>query len=103
MIDSIINSITERFYAWFGWVTDPFFGWLWLALGIALVVILVTWFFGAWFPVLKPIGGVILLLLTFGLVAYRRGENDQKAIAKKRAPPPRKPPPPRPPWPPLWK
>ena len=99
MIDSILDAITSRFYSAVDWITDPFWGWVWLALAVAAAVILIVWFFGGWLPVLRPIGGVILLLLTFGLYAYRKGENDQRAINAKRAPAPRKPVPPRPTWP----
>ncbi len=99
MINSILDEITRRFYAVFDFVTDPFWSWLFIAIAIAFAVILIVWFFGGWFPALRPIGGVILLILTFGLVAYRKGEDDRAAIDKKRAPPPRKPVPPRPQWP----
>lgn len=99
MIESILDAITSRFYSVFDWITDPFWGWMFLAAGIAFAVILVVWFFGGWLPVLRPIGGVILLLLTFGLYAYRRGENDQAEIDKRRKPVPRKPVPHRPTWP----
>ncbi len=92
MIDNIIDAIVLRFHSALDFVTDPFWGWLFLALGIALVVIVVVWFFGGWLPALRPIGGVILLILTAGLIAYRRGENDQKAIDAKRAPKPKPPP-----------
>lgn len=102
MIDSILNSITDRFYAWFGWVSDPFWKYVLIAIGIIFAVMLIAWFFGAIFPVLRPVAGVILLILTAGLIAYRKGENDQRAIDAKRAPKPK--PKPRPPaWPPLFR
>jgi hypothetical protein len=100
MIDSIIDAIVARFHSAIDFITDPFWGWLFIALGIALAVIVIVYFFGGWLPALRPIGGVILLILTAGLIAYRKGENDQKATDAKRAPKPK----PRPPaWPPLFK
>mgnify|MGYP000211005552 CR=1 FL=1 len=34
----------------------------------------VCYFFGSWFPVLRGIAGVMLLIATFGLYAYAKGE-----------------------------
>ncbi len=104
MVNSIIDAVVARFHSAVDFLTDPFWGWLWLAIGIAVAVALIVWFFGGWLPALRPIGGVILLLLTFGLYAYRRGENDRAAIDARRAPKP-KPKPDRtnPFWPPPFK
>lgn len=63
---------------------DPFWGWLAIGICIIAAVCSVCWFFGSWFPVLRPIGGVIVMLVTFGLYAYRKGEHDARAHDKRR-------------------
>lgn len=87
MIDSAISAVFARFAELFLWLNDPFWGWLWLGIAIMLAVSLIVYFFGSWFPALRPIGGVILLLVSFGLYAYRKGEADRAALDKKRPPP----------------
>ena len=62
---------------------DPFWGWLALGVAVAAGVSLVVWFFGSWMPQLRAIGGVIVLIITFGLIAYRRGESDARQHDRK--------------------
>lgn len=89
IIATILDAITTRFYGLFDFLTDPFWGYVGLAIVIVAAVTAIVYFFGSYFTVLRPIGGVILLLVTFGLYSYRRGEKDQRARDVKY-PPPRK-------------
>ncbi len=70
---------------------DPFYWYLVALIVLFLAIGVICYFFGNYFPVLRPIGGVILLILSFGLYSYRKGEKD----AQKRQP---KPPPPQDRW-----
>ena len=90
IITTIINTITTRFYGFFDFLSDPFWHWLFIAIAIMAAVSAIVWFFGDYFKFLRPVGGVILLLLTFGLYSYRRGEKDQRARDIKYPPPKRK-------------
>ncbi len=77
---------------------SPFWGWLIIGLGIILAAWLIAHFFGQWIPALRPIAGVVVLLVTFGLYAYRRGENDTRARLERRKPVAPKPKPPDDKW-----
>lgn len=75
-------------YATFAWL-DPFWGWVaWLA-ALYLVVMLLVWLFGSLWPPLRWIGGVMLMIATFGLYAYSRGEADARAHDAKHKPKPK--------------
>ncbi len=64
------------------------FWWYFAALIVIFLVIgVICYFFGNYFPVLRPIGGVILLVLSFGLFSYSRGERDARARQPKPKPP----------------
>ena len=67
MTDTVLNDISARFYGLFNFLTDPFWGYVAAALVIIAAVIAVTYFFGGTFTWIRPIGGVILMLVTFGL------------------------------------
>lgn len=70
---------------------DPFWGWgAWLVL-LYLIVLAVCYFFGTFWPTLRVIGGVLLLIATFGLFAYARGEKEARAHDAARLPKPKKP------------
>jgi len=88
MIDSVLDAVTSRFFGLFDYFTDPFWAWLWIGVAVFVVVSAVVYFFGSYFTWLRPIGGVILLVVTMGLYSYRRGEKDARAHDKKRAPTP---------------
>lgn len=66
------------YYATFAFL-DPFWGWLAMLVCLYVVVMLVCYFFGTFWPILRVIGGVMLLIATFGLYAYARGERDARA------------------------
>ena len=90
--NTVLNDISARFYSLFNFLTDPFWGWLFIGLVIIAAVIAVTYFFGGAFTWLRPIGGVILMLVTFGLYAFRKGERSQQGRDEKHPPPLSKPP-----------
>lgn len=81
-------------YATFAWL-DPFWGWLAWLVALYLVVMLLVWLFGALWPPLRWIGGVMLMIATFGLVAYAKGERDARAHDKPEPVPIPDDPPPR--------
>ncbi len=86
---SVVNSIWAQIVYYFTLQfidIDPIFKYaMW-----GIIIIFVTWgvthFLGDYIPILKPIAFVIILLVTFGLYAYRKGENDTKARIKRRTP-----------------
>lgn len=88
MIADAINSALADVWtkAW-GYLTlsfvDPFWGWLWIGIGICAAVLVITWFFSHWLPQLRAIGGVAILMVIWGLFTYRRGEKDARAHDKK--------------------
>lgn len=57
---------------------DPFWGWLSILVCLYVAVMLICYFFGSYFPILRVIGGTLLVIATFGLVAYRKGESDAR-------------------------
>jgi len=84
-INSALADVWAKAWAYLSFsFLDPFWGWLSLAVMVAAVVFLVVYFFGSWMPQLRAIGGVILLIITFGLIAYRRGESDAREHDRKR-------------------
>lgn len=65
---------------------DPFWWWALVLLMLFVAVGVVCWFFGTYFPVLRPIGGAILLIASFGLFAFRKGEQANQARQPKAKP-----------------
>lgn len=64
---------------------DPFYWWLGALVLFYAAVTALCWFFGSYWPVLRVIGGFLLLAATFGLYAYKKGADDARAHdAKKR-------------------
>lgn len=84
MIADAIKSVGESVWAQISYYLtlqflDPFWSWLVVLLGLYFVVMLICYFFGTFWPILRVIGGVMLLIATFGLYAYARGERDARA------------------------
>lgn len=84
IIDEIFAGLAVRFNAFIGWFTDPFWGWLWVLVGLYFVCLLVCYFFGSWFPTLRAIAGVMLLIATFGLFAFAKGERAAREHDRRR-------------------
>jgi len=93
--DALTAAWTQILYYVTFQFLDPFYGWLCILLSLYVVVMLICYFFGTYFPILRVIGGVMLLIATFGLFAYAKGERDARAHDKARAPKPKPPPEPR--------
>ena len=93
MIQDAINTAASEawakviYYATFQFL-DPFWGWAAMLLALYIVVLLLCWFFGTFWPVLRVIGGFLLIGATFGLFAYAKGEADARAHDKARNRPP---------------
>ena len=87
IITNILNEISSRFSGLFDFFTDPFWYWLWITIVIVAAVSAVVYFFSSYFMWLRPVGGVILLIVTLGLYAYTRGAAEARAHDKRRAPP----------------
>ena len=87
IITNILNEISSRFFGLFDFFTDPFWYWLGIAVVIFVVVSAVVYFFSSYFTWLRPVGGVILLIVTMGLYAYTKGAAEARAHDKRRAPP----------------
>ena len=87
IITNILNEISSRFFGLFDFFTDPFWGWLGIAAAVVVAVTVVVYFFGSYFTWLRPVGGVILLIVTMGLYAYTKGAAEARAHDKRRAPP----------------
>lgn len=86
-ITDAVTSLWDRvwYYTTLAFV-DPFWGWfLWLIV-LYFVVMIVCYFFGMLWPPLRWIGGVMLLIATFGLFTYARGERDAREHDAKRKP-----------------
>ena len=84
-IASAFNDLWAKvvYYVTFQFL-DPFYGWLSIGLMAAAVVFVICWFFSPWWDKLRPIGGVIIMLITFGLYAYWRGEKEAREHDKKK-------------------
>ena len=87
IITNILNEISSRFSGLFDFFTDPFWYWLWITIVIVAAVSAVVYFFSSYFTWLRPVGGVILLIVTLGLYAYTKGAAEARAHDKRRAPP----------------
>jgi hypothetical protein len=96
MIQNAINSAFSSawanivYYTSFQFV-DPFWFWTLCLLGFYVLVMLVCYFFGTFWPTLRVIGGVMLVIATFGLFSYRQGEKGAREHDERNRP---KPPPP---------
>lgn len=89
-VNTFLDAISSRFFGAIDFITDPFWGFLFVGIVIIAAVVALTYFFGSYFPALRPIGGVILLLITFGLYSYRKGEKDgekRKPVSKPKPKP----------------
>ena len=73
-IGEFFSAIGDKFHGFIGWFTDPFWGWMWALVALYAACWAVCYFFGSWFPVLRGIAGVMLLIATFGLYAFAKGE-----------------------------
>ena len=65
---------------------DPFWWWAGALVLLYVAVTAFCWFFGSYWPVLRVIGGFLLIAGTFGLYAYKKGEDDARAHDAKRKP-----------------
>lgn len=93
LIDEFLDGFFSRIGTFFhglvpDWLSDPFYiRWVPLGVGLIFIAAAIAWFFGA-LPViggfLRAIAGVIVIVVTFGLYAYRKGENDATARLQKR-------------------
>lgn len=63
---------------------DPFWWWAGALVLLYIAVTAFCWFFGSYWPVLRVIGGFLLVGATFGLFAYARGEKDAREHDAKR-------------------
>ena len=63
---------------------DPIWWWAGALVLLYLAVTALCWFFGTYWPVLRVIGGFLLLAGTFGLYAYKKGADDARAHDAKR-------------------
>src|SRR3954471_18176591 len=87
MIQDAINSALGQvwadlwakvvYYATFSFL-DPFWGWCACLAALYVVVLLLCYFFGSFWPVLRVIGGFLLLAATFGLFAFHEGEKEAR-------------------------
>ena len=87
VITNILNELYARLFGLFDFFTDPFWYWLGITIVIVAAVSAVVYFFSPYFTWLRPVGGVILLIVTLGLYAYTRGAAEARAHDKRRAPP----------------
>jgi len=97
VITNILNELYARLFGLFDFFTDPFWYWLGITIVIVAAVSAVVYFFSSYFTWLRPVGGVILLIVTLGLYAYTRGAAEARAHDKRRAPPLKPAPKPSPP------
>lgn len=103
-INSALLSVWTNFvhYATLQFVDiDPFWRYLVIGIVISLIAAAISHFLSPWIPALRPVAGIIILLITFGLFTYRKGGNDARARIERRKPPPPKPKPPPGTWPPF--
>lgn len=63
---------------------DPFWGYLFFGVIVCLAAAAISHFFSPWIPALRPIAGVIIVAVSFGLYAYRKGSNDARARIVRR-------------------
>ena len=73
LLSKIWSLVTLTFFA------DQFWHYLSLVIFLYIAVLLVCYFFGSYWPILRVIGGTMLVIATFGLYAYRKGENDARS------------------------
>ena len=73
LLSKILSLVTLEFFA------DQFWHYLSLVIFLYIAVLLVCYFFGSYWPILRVIGGTMLVIATFGLYAYRKGENDVRS------------------------
>ena len=73
-IGAFFNAISARFFSFIDWFTDPFWGWAWSLFLLYVACWALCYFFGAWWPRLRAIAGAMLLIATFGLYAFAKGE-----------------------------
>lgn len=94
-INSALSGVWDKivYYATFSFL-DPFWGWAAMLVCLYVVVLLFCWFFGTFWPVLRVIGGFLLIAATFGLFAYAQGAKEARAHDKKKNRPSPKPKPP---------
>jgi len=78
-INSALSDMWAKVVSFFSLsFLDPFYHWLLLGLFIIAIVCVVSWFFGSLWPTLRAIGGVVILIITFGLYAYAKGEKEAR-------------------------
>lgn len=88
-IKSVFDQATAElwakivYYATFSFL-DPFWGWAACLAALYVVVLLLCWFFGTFWPVLRVIGGFLLLAATFGLYAYAQGAKEAREHDKRK-------------------
>lgn len=87
-INSALAEVWANIWAKIGpYVTlsflDPFWGWLLWGVVAALIVSAVVRFFGGWMPTLRPIGGVIIIIIAACLATYRKAQKETRAHDKK--------------------
>ena len=73
LLSKLWSLVTLTFFA------DQFWHYLSLVMFLYIVVLLVCYFFGSYWPILRVIGGTMLVIATFGLYAYRKGEDDARS------------------------
>ena len=73
LLSKLWSLVTLTFFA------DHFWHYLSLVIFLYIAVLMVCYFFGSYWPILRVIGGTMLVIATFGLYAYRKGENDVRS------------------------
>jgi len=81
MISEFVDELLSKLWTLvtFGFLSDQFWHYLSLVFCLYIAVLLVCYFFGSYWPILRVIGGTMLVIATFGLYAYRKGENDARS------------------------
>lgn len=76
------------YYIAFGWLehVDPLYMWGARLFALWVIVGVICWFFGGWWPRLRAIGGAMLLVATFGFYTYYRGRKDERDKPWKKKP-----------------
>lgn len=91
MISDAINSALADawanvwYYISFSFL-DPFWGWAAMLAALYVVVLLFCWLFGSFWPVLRVIGGFLLIAATFGLWTYARGAKEAREHDRAKKP-----------------
>lgn len=98
--DAINSAVADAwakvwFYISFSFL-DPFWGWAAMLAAFYVVVLLFCWLFGSFWPVLRVIGGFLLIAATFGLFAYYRGAKEAREHDRAKKLPAKPKPPARP-------